>query len=349
MAHLLSFTDTRPQFPSPKVALLVEHDPSLLNILRATLKNEGYVVKTAAISGEGLRLYRQCGPFNVVLIDYYVPPYPEFVSDCLVPQTHGTALASDILKIDSSQRIIIAAFDYRNAGDVKLDGELKHIPLLLDTSNSQLRRALEIIEVNRAIEALTSSELLRLQQFANFRVRGLGRAARGRTGEDLLRHAMLQTLIGAGSTREGRHWNKHVDFAWHLNRSMRSISDSWKRQFKDKENKTYVMKEPHLMSELVERDADGQEQSRLYDVESGHFASGGLWKIDAAADERLIEKEEEARILAMVKDDPQATQVLQGLLDGLKKIEIMSKYCLSEKQYVAAVKRILKLLGRNNV
>ena len=51
----------------------------------------------------------------------------------------------------------------------------------------------------------------------------------------------------------------------------------------------------------------------------------------------------------MFKDDPEATQVLQGLLDGLKKNEIMSKYGLDEKQYAAAVKRIrVKLLGRRN-
>ena len=52
----------------------------------------------------------------------------------------------------------------------------------------------------------------------------------------------------------------------------------------------------------------------------------------AAADQRLIEKDEEDRVLAMFKDDPEATQVLQGLLDGLKKNEIMTRYGLDEKE-----------------
>ena len=52
----------------------------------------------------------------------------------------------------------------------------------------------------------------------------------------------------------------------------------------------------------------------------------------AAADQRLIEKDEEDRVLAMFKDDPEATQVLQGLLDGLKKNEIMPRYGLDEKE-----------------
>jgi hypothetical protein len=67
------------------------------------------------------------------------------------------------------------------------------------------------------------------------------------------------------------------------------------------------------------------------------------------ADQRLIEQDEEDRVLAMFKDDPQATQVLQSLLVGLKKNEIASQYGLDEKKYAAAVKRIrVKLLGREN-
>jgi ActR/RegA family two-component response regulator len=87
MAHLLPFIDTTPQFDaphppesslpptksinaSPKSALLVENDKSLLHFLKRSLRNAEYVVRTAADSEEGLRLYRDCAPFNVVLIDY---------------------------------------------------------------------------------------------------------------------------------------------------------------------------------------------------------------------------------------------------------------------------------------
>ena len=371
MAQLLPFINTRPQFEiaspsappnppappfppskdvkaSPRKALLVENDASLLNILRASLKNEGYEVNAAANSEEGLRLYQDCAPFNVVVIDYYVPQQNGDLIDCLAQQTKGTALASEILKSNPSQGIIIAAFDYRNAGEIKLEGELKHIPLLLDTSNSQLRRVLEIIEVHRAMDALTPAELLRLQTFADYRIRGLGRAARGRTGEDLLRHAMMRTLIGAGSTRDGRHWNKHVDLVWHLTGAMRGISSNWNREFKENEKQPYRMKEPHLMSELLKCDADGQEFSPLYNREAGRISSSGSWEPDVLTDERLIEKDEENRVLAKVKDDNQATQVLHGLLEGLKKKDIMSQFDLSEKQYAAVVKRILRRLGREN-
>ena len=330
MARLLSFIDARPQLASPKSALLVENNESLLIFLRTSLKNEGYTVRTATSREEGLRAYRAFAPFNVVLIDYYVPPgNGARIDHWALPQTSGTGLAMDIREMNPSQKMIIAAFDYQNAGQVPRPPELMHIPLLIDSRNFQLARFLERIEVERAIEALTPSDLLRLQRSADYRVQSLGRAARGRTGEDLLSEAQLRTLMGAGATREGRHWNKQVDFVWHLTGAMRSISSCWKRQFKDVE--------PCLISELPTHDAAGREHSPLDNVASG----------DAAADQRLIEKDEEGRVLATFKDDPEATQVLQGWLDGLTKDEIMSKYGL-KKQYAAVVRRILKLLGRRN-
>ena len=231
--------------------------------------------------------------------------------------------------MNPSQKMIIAAFDYQNAGQVPRPPELMNIPLLIDSRNFQLPRLLEKIEVERAIEALTPSDLLRLQRSADYRVQSLGRAACGRTGEDLLSEAQLRTLMGAGATREGRHWNKQVDFVWHLTGAMRSISSCWKRQFKDIE--------PYLISEFPTHDAQGQERSPLDNVASG----------DAAADQLLIEKDEEDRVLATFNDDPEATQVLQGWLDGLTKDEIMSKYGL-KKQYAVVVKRILKLVGPRN-
>jgi CheY-like chemotaxis protein len=352
MSHLLPFIDTRLQFetthepPSPpepqlpptkninastKTALLVENDESLLSFLRSFLKSDGYAVRTAKNSEEGLRLYRDCAPFNVVLINYCVPLSNAVGIDYLAPQQpHGIGLAIAIRQINPSQGIIIAALAYRNAGEVPRPPELMHIPFITEARNSQLRSLLEKIEVDRMIEMLTTKDWLKLQKFADFRVRGLGGAARGRTGQDLLGDALLRTLIGAESTQKGRHWNKDVDFVWHLTGAMRSISTCWKRQFKETE--------PHLISEFPVHDA-GEEHSLLDSLASQH----------AAADQRLIEQDEEDRVLAMFKHDPEATQVLQGLLDGLKKNAIMPRYGLDERRYAATVRRIrVKLLDRRN-
>src|SRR6266566_5305920 len=69
-------------FPTPSTsintsrlsALLVENDRSLLRkFLIDTLEDKGYTVRTAWNAEEGLRLYSDCAPFSVVLIEHCVP------------------------------------------------------------------------------------------------------------------------------------------------------------------------------------------------------------------------------------------------------------------------------------
>ncbi len=336
MASVLSFTDPKPQLCHPqqiqpgltpakcintcqRSALLIENDESLSNFFTRALKNEGYTVRTASNSNEGLRLYSDCAPFSVVLIDY------------AMPETSGIELGLAIRKIDPSQGIIMAAFDYANSNEVPMPPELVDVRLLIDGNilHLQLRNALKKLEVDRAIEALTPPELLQLQRFAAFRVRGLGRAARGRNEEDLLGEALLRTLIGAESI-EGRHWNRNVDFVQHLTGAMRSISSSWKRQAG--ENEAYCA------SEVLVINGAGQKISPLESVPSG----------EAAPDRRLVAEEEVAKIFSLFREDKEATQVLQGWFDDLKRNEIMQKYGLDENQWGAAVKRIRVKVSREN-
>jgi hypothetical protein len=64
----------------------------------------------------------------------------------------------------------------------------------------------------------------------------------------------------------------------------------------------------------------------------------------------LIEQTEEDQIFALLQDSPDATHVFRGLVDALRKQEIISRYGLDEKRYAAAVRRIrVRLLAdRNN-
>jgi CheY-like chemotaxis protein len=347
MGHLFSFIETTPPSPqiepleptlpppsninaSSKSALLVESDESLTICFRQLLQKDGYAVRLASDTEEGLRLFRECGPFNVVLINYYVPEKKGTGIDCLVPQIHGVRLAVAIRNMNPSQGIIIVALDYQCASDVPRPAEVVHIPVLIDTGNGQLRSLLEKIEVDRAIKSLTSSDLRRLQLIAKSLVRGLGRAARGRDWEDLLVESQYRTLIGAEDNQRGRHWNKKVTFVQHLAGAMKSIASVWKRQFR--EQSTY------LASEISLFDDDGQEQSPFDNVPSS----------SASPDGRLAEKSEADRLLAALGDDREAAQVLQAIMEGLKKNEINAKLDLDEKKYAAVMKRIrLKLVGRN--
>ena len=208
-------------------------------------------------------MYRDCAPFNVVLINYCVPPSNGVGIDYLAPlQTHGIGLAMAIRQINPSQGIIIAALAYRNAGEVPRPRELMHIPVLTDPGNSQLRSLLEKIEVDRAIEALTSSELVRLQRFADFRVR---RSRAGRRWQDWGRPAWgshASDIDRRGGHPEGQTLEQGCRFCPASHRAMESISSCWRRQFKKKEF--------YLIRELPIHDAEGQEHSPLDNVPSGY-------------------------------------------------------------------------------
>jgi CheY-like chemotaxis protein len=309
-------------------ALLVENDRSLLRkFLMDTLEDKGYTVRTASNTEEGLRLYCDCAPFSVVLIEHCVPRQDKVKPDYCKHQTGGIELAMAILKKNWSQRMILMAFDYGNADEVPRPAELMDIPLVVDIKNFQLQKLLARLRVHQAIEALSSAELLKLQKFAAFRIQGLGRAACGRTWVDLLQEAQLRTLIGAESTIRGRHWNKNVDFVRHLTGVMLSISSSWKRKFKE---------EAYLESEVIVLDAEGHELSPIDDIPSA----------DTAADQSLIAKEKEDEVMRVFRADDDATRVLQGLLAGMKKNEIIQKRGISNKEYQAAMKRI-RMIGKN--
>jgi CheY-like chemotaxis protein len=300
-----------------KSALIIEYNESLSRMFTAFLKSDHYLVRTAYESEDALRLYRDCGPFEVVLVDYRMP------------KKNGIDIALDILKQDPTQPMIIIASEYRSEDEVPRRNELMNIPFLLEMSNSRFRTVLEKLqpwatreEVDRAITALTTAQLLRLQRCGDARVR-FSRGADHRTGEDLLQEALRLTLEGKESGGNGRRWNKRVTLEKYLYGAIRSIT---RRRKSD------------LEWDTVKRDAEGQESSPL-----DHVASGAI-----GAEQRLITEERVNRILRMFKEDLEAMWVLQGWSEGMKRNEIMQEG-LSENQYRATVKRIrMKLLSPTN-
>ncbi|HVR25570.1 MAG TPA: response regulator [Candidatus Polarisedimenticolia bacterium] len=337
MAHLLSFIDTNPQpatpqLPEPpksintasKTALVVANE-SLVRLLRRCFEEEGYTVRMASNTEEGMRLYRDFAPFNVVIIEYDAPHRDGVQVDYLQPQTSAKNLASDILKVRPSQGIIFAASAYQSPDDLWLPQELIHIPVLIEIGIFHLRTLLSTIEVRLAIQHLTVADKLRLKRSAEFWVRVRGLAPHERTAEDLLAEAQLKTLTG------DRRWKRDFTFVQHLRKSMESISDGWAKKREHKET--------CLFSEISKPNAEGRESSPLDAFES-----------DLPTAERSLEaKKEVARIVRLFTDDTEATQVLQGWYDSLKAHEIRQKYGLDEGKYAAAKKRIrLKVMSRRS-
>jgi hypothetical protein len=151
---------------------------------------------------------------------------------------------------------------------------------------------------------------------------GLGRAACGRTWEDLLSEAKLAILTGAANNGSGRRWKESVDLVTQLLGAMRSISSHWKRDFDEQE--------PALESEISTTSEEGNTASPLHSAAS-----------DAPSQERdLIARQQWNRIVTRCREDHTATQVLEGLSQGMTSSEIMNRYTLTRWEYQQATGRI---------
>jgi hypothetical protein len=177
-------------------------------------------------------------------------------------------------------------------------------------------------EVNRAIEALTRSDLLRLKHFAVWRFRGLGRARCGRTWEDLLSEAKLSTLKGAANNGSGRRWNQNVDLVTHLVGAMRSISSHWKRDFDEQE--------ADLETEIVTRNAKGDWISPL-----DHVASN-----DPSQERYLSVRDVLDKLSRQFPTDSAADRVVAGWKRDLPPSAIMQSFKLTKSEYERAVRQI---------
>jgi CheY-like chemotaxis protein/DNA-directed RNA polymerase specialized sigma24 family protein len=294
-----------------KCALVIESNKSLSRMFTAFLKADHYLVRTANKSADALRLYRDCAPFEVVLIDYHMP------------KTNGVDIALDILKQDPTQPMIIVAPDYQTEDEVPRRKELINVSFLLDMSN--LRKALANLqpwatreEVNQAITSLTTAQLMKLRKYADWRV-CLSRGTDHRTGEDLLQEALCLTCEGAEGRGTGKRWNKRVPFFTHLIMAIRGITRRRRG-------------EVTLWCDIFEYDAEGQGHSRLDTVASR----------DPTPDQNVLAAEIFDRLLGHFEDYPEDRSILQGLSEDMTKKQIVQEGGLSENQYRAALKRIRK-------
>jgi CheY-like chemotaxis protein len=122
----------RKRILSQKSVLIIEEYDQLLELFGRFLKAMDFAVVTASTASEGLRLYRKCGPFNVVLLSYSLHP-------------NGVELAMNIRKRNPSQNMIITT-TYSCEEDVVRPSELAHVPVLLKPFHkTELRAALESV------------------------------------------------------------------------------------------------------------------------------------------------------------------------------------------------------------
>lgn len=178
-------------------------------------------------------------------------------------------------------------------------------------------------EICRAIESLTPEELLRLREFALWRVKGLGRKRIGKDHEDLMQEAVARTVAG------DRRWNQSsVTFVTHLLGAMRSISNHWATQLTGDDSIRF--------SELDDTAPNGYIGNPLDLVPS-----------EAAGPEaQLAIKEEVEAIEQLFADDAAAARVIDCMRRGLSGPQTQEATGYSRTEYETVMKRIRRRVRR---
>jgi DNA-binding response OmpR family regulator len=120
----------RRRIRSQKSVLIVEEYDQSLELFARLLRSMDFAVVTAGTAIDALRLYRECGPFDVVMLSYSL-------------DLNGVELAINIRKRSPSQNMIITT-THCSEEDVVRPSELAHVPILLKPFHrTELRAALD--------------------------------------------------------------------------------------------------------------------------------------------------------------------------------------------------------------
>jgi len=171
-------------------------------------------------------------------------------------------------------------------------------------------------EVEEAVKRLSRPQLLRLENYAKKRIRGLGRANEGRDHNDLMQEAITRTLTGQ------RHWNKSVTFVVHLFGVIQSISNHWGEQF-DPES-------AQLESEITRTSPEGKDSFHLHDAPSTL----------PNAEHVLSAKQEIERIESLFAKDQKALDVIGGWRSEMTGPEIQEVLEISKTEYETIARKI---------
>jgi hypothetical protein len=183
---------------------------------------------------------------------------------------------------------------------------------MLEPENPQRRNSVERVasreRVKRAIGRLSAMELVRLERFAKYRIRGLGMKAAGKTYEDLLSEAFTLTLSGA------RQWNPdNVHLVGYLCGVMRSISSHWGRSTVHEREWTEFAgsaEGEHLHSPIPDGEREASAKQEI-DRIRGHFAN-----------------------------DEMVLQLLRAISQGLKGPEIQAQMNISKTDFETIFRRL---------
>ncbi|HEX5370572.1 MAG TPA: hypothetical protein VFY10_14250 [Dehalococcoidia bacterium] len=171
-------------------------------------------------------------------------------------------------------------------------------------------------EVEKALEALTDVQLVRLEKVSAFRHRSLGTRGAGRNEGDLLADAIIAVLEGR------RKWKTNIDFMTFLKGVMRSLASHIR-----------AGKPVDAFDDIAPNPANDDDETEDF-VEQIPTAA----PVDP--ERQLLARQLDGQIREHFKDDPVELLVYESFLEKMKPAEIQACLGIDEKEYNAAAKRL---------
>ena len=172
-------------------------------------------------------------------------------------------------------------------------------------------------EVAAAVHALSVADAVRVSRVAKFRAASLAALGLGINGDDLMQEAITRTIKG------DRRWRRTVSFVTHLTKTIRSIAN-------------------HAADEL----RGGSVVQATSDDPSGRLDGASLVGVLADGERAAAATEQLERIATKFDDDPEVTQVLERLANGLTGPEIQIDLKITQTRYETIMMRLRRGVDR---
>ena len=181
-------------------------------------------------------------------------------------------------------------------------------------------------DIRRAFQALTEADWVKIDAYANLRIRRIGISASGRDACHLFMQAMISLETGR------RHWYPdNVDLVKFLIDAMWSISSNWARQRRTT-GQVFVSE-----TDLIRYSDQGVEIDTALEraLAKGASPEEQLLKSETPTQEQLEEE-----IKNLFRDKPLAFQIVDGWSAGMKGPEIIEVLNIDENQYRTAARLV---------
>lgn len=187
-------------------------------------------------------------------------------------------------------------------------------------------------DIEQAIKALTLEDSERIRQYAANRVQRVGRAANGRSHEDLMQEALFRLLDGR------RHWDMGIGFAECFTGIIRSIASEWAgHRQRNKDLPEYA----RLETDLKQTDEEGRDVSPFDNLaESRLNPEQALIQAEVTAERETENKALVHEIETAFANDDKAGILILALQDGMDGPAIRAEFGISDQEFKTTIRRV---------